>query len=116
VRFRLGEKAYRDPTVGQLGETDERDLVPTKSGRYPPTDPGVDVRRWFQQVRAHAIETVHEPVKAILEGPGQGPTRGLIAPRRVVLGAVLVYQLALLHRLDTHADRRVGLKPFFQAA
>jgi len=42
--------------------------------------------------------------------------RGLIATRRYVLGAVLVYQLALLHRFQTGGDFRVGLKPFLQAA
>jgi len=32
------------------------------------------------------------------------------------LGAVLVYQLALLYRFQTHASLRVGLKPLLQAA
>jgi hypothetical protein len=39
-----------------------------------------------------------------------------VATRRFALGAVLVYQLTLLHRAAAGADLRVGLKPFLQAA
>ena len=44
------------------------------------------------------------------------PTRGLVATRRFVLGAVFVYQLVLLHRLALGADLRTGLKPCLRAA
>jgi hypothetical protein len=39
---------------------------------------------------------------AIFDCQGQVPTRGLIATRRHVLAAVLVYQLVLLHRFQPH--------------
>lgn len=47
---------------------------------------------------------------------GNVPTRGLVPTQRFVLGAVLVYQLALWYRLEHGLDLRVGLKPFLQAA
>jgi hypothetical protein len=44
------------------------------------------------------------------------PTRGLHATPRFALGAALVHQLTLWHRLEEGADLRVGLKPFLKAA
>jgi hypothetical protein len=40
----------------------------------------------------------------------------LVATRRYLLGAVLVYQLVLLQRFEVGHDLRVGLKAFLQAA
>jgi len=40
----------------------------------------------------------------------------LIATRRFVLGALLVYQLALLYRHEHGQDLRAGLKAFLKAA
>lgn len=116
LRFLLGDKTYHDPQLQQLWETDERVLVTTQPGRYPHADAGVEVRRIFHRLRSHAIENFNEQFKGIFHGHGQVPTRGLVATRRFVLGAVFVYQLALLHRHETHAALRVGLKPFLQAA
>jgi Transposase DDE domain len=116
LRFLLGDKTYHDPDLAQLWETSERVLVTTQPGRYPHTDAGVEVRRIFHRLRSRAIENFNEQFKGIFHGHGQVPTRGLIATRRFVLGAVFVYQLALLHRFETHAELRVGLKPFLQAA
>jgi len=44
------------------------------------------------------------------------PTRGLRATRRFALGAVFVYQLAVLHRYQSGSALRQGLKPFLCAA
>jgi hypothetical protein len=44
------------------------------------------------------------------------PTRGLVRTQRFALGAVFVYQLALLYRFEHHQDLRVGLKAFLNAA
>ena len=44
------------------------------------------------------------------------PTRGLLATRRCLLGAVFVYQLTLLYRFEHGGDLRVGLKAFLKAA
>jgi hypothetical protein len=116
VRFVLGDVHYNDPAVRQLCEAADRVLVTTKRGRYPHTDPGVEVRRLFHRLRSLANENFNAQFKGIFDCAGQVPTRGLVATRRYVLGAVFVYQLVLLHRFEAGADLRVGLKPFLQAA
>jgi Transposase DDE domain len=116
LRFLLGDRTYHDPDLENLCAAQECTLVTTQPGRYPHADPGVEVRRIFHRLRSRSIENFNEQFKGIFHGHGQVPTRGLVATRRFVLGAVFVYQLALLHRFETHADLRIGLKPFLQAA
>ena len=70
----------------------------------------------FHELRSRAIENFNGQFKAIFDVNGPVPTRGRRATARVVLGAVLVYQLTLLHRHAAGATLRVGLKPFLQAA
>ncbi len=74
------------------------------------------MRRLFHGLRSHAIENFNGQFKAIFDISRPVPTRGLRATRRLLLGAVLVYQLALLHRHQIGEPLRVGLKPFLQAA
>jgi hypothetical protein len=116
VRFVLGDVHYNDPDLRDACEAADRLLVTTKRGRYPHTDPGVEVRRVFHRLRSLANENFNAQFKGIFDCQGQVPTRGLVATRRFVLGAVFVYQLALLHRSKAGADLRLGLKPFVQAA
>ena len=44
------------------------------------------------------------------------PTKGLVNTTRFALGAVLVYQMALLYQYEHGRDLRVGLKAFLKAA
>ncbi len=44
------------------------------------------------------------------------PTKGLVNTTRFALGAVFVYQLALLYRFEQQLDLRVGMKAFLKAA
>lgn len=112
----LGDVQYNDPELHRQCESQNRLLVTTKRGKYPHTDDGVEVRRIFHQLRSHAIEAFNAQFKAIFDCLGQVPTRGLVPTQRFVLGAVLLYQLALLHRFENGDDLRVGLKPYLQAA
>jgi hypothetical protein len=91
-------------------------LVITKRGSYPHTDDGVEVRRIFHKLRSVANENFNEHFKAIFEVHGEVPTRGLINTARFALGAVFVYQLALLYRHERKMDINRGLKPFLRAA
>jgi hypothetical protein len=116
VRFVLGDVHYNDPALHALCAASGRVLVTTRRGPHPHTDEGVEVRRVFHQLRSHALETFNSQFEATFGCLGQVPTRGLVATQRFVLGAVLVYQLTLLHRHAVGADLRVGLKPFLQAA
>jgi DDE family transposase len=116
VRFVLGDQHYADSDLHALCAAHDRVLVTSKPGRYPHTDDGVEVRRLFHELRSRALENFNAQFKAIFGCLGQVPTRGLVPTQRFALGAVLVYQLTLLHRFDAGADLRVGLKPFLQAA
>ena len=55
-------------------------------------------------------------VKSYKYGHGQVPTKGLFASQRFALGAIFVYQLALLYRFEHHLDLCVGLKAILKAA
>jgi len=90
-------------------------LVSTRE-RDPHQDTGVQVRRIVHGLRSRAIENFTGQGKAIVDCQGQVPTRTLRATQRFVLGAVFVYHLVLLSRLQAGPHLRVGLKPFVQAA
>ncbi len=116
LRFLLGDTSYNDPDLRERCAADDRLLVATKRGAHPHTDDGVEVRRIFHQLRTHAIENFNAQFKGIFDCGGQVPTRGLVATRRYILGAVFVYQLTLLYRFEHGGDLRVGLKAFLKAA
>ncbi len=116
VRFVLGDRHYNTPDLHALCERDDRILVATKYGRYPHTDDGVEVRRVFHKLRSLAIENFNEHFKGIFDGHGQVPTKGLIATQRFALGAIFVYQLALLYRFEHDLPLCVGLKAFLKSA
>jgi Transposase DDE domain len=119
ARFVLGDIHYNAPNVREAclrNAQEERFLVTTKRGAYPHTDDGVEVRRIFHKLRSMANENFNEHFKAIFELHGEVPTRGLINTQRFALGAVLVYQLALLYRHEQNLEVNRGLKPFLRAA
>ncbi|HEX6479152.1 MAG TPA: transposase [Ktedonobacteraceae bacterium] len=115
VRFVLGDRHYNTPDLHALCERDDRVLVTTKYGHYPHTDAGVEVRRVFHKLRSLAIENFNEHFKGIFDGHGQVPTKGLIATQRFALGAIFVYQLALLYRFEHGLPLCVGLKAFLKS-
>jgi len=118
ARFVLGDIHYNAQNVREacLRGTEERFLVASKRGAYPHTDDGVELRRIFHKLRSMGNENFNEHFKAIFEVHGQGPTKGLINTKRFALGAVLVYQLALLYRHERNLEINRGLKSFLRAA
>ena len=116
LRFLLGDQHSGDPELRQQCEPRGWLLVTPKGGTYPHTDDGTQVRSMLHKTRSIAIENFNEHFQGIFDGHGQVPTKGLTATRRFALGAVFVYQLALLHRHQVGAELRVGLKPFLRAA
>jgi hypothetical protein len=116
TRFVLGDVHYNAPNVREV--CDDAGLIPvtTQYGPYPHTDDGVEVRRVFHKLRSLTIENFNEHFKGIFDGHGQVPTKGLANTSRFVLGAVFVYQLALLYRFENGLDPNVGLKAFLKAA
>jgi|RhiMetdeSRZDD1v2_1073273.scaffolds.fasta_scaffold587476_2 Transposase DDE domain len=116
ARYVLGDRHYNAPNVHDTCDRAGRTLVATRYGPYPHTDGGVEVRRVFHKLRSLAIENFNEHFKGIFDCHGAVPTRGRLATRRFALGAVFLYQLALLHRFEHQLDLRVGLKAFLCAA
>jgi hypothetical protein len=116
VRYLLGDIHYNAPNVRQAWESFDRFLVVPQYGSYPHTDIGKEVRRIFHKLRSTAIENFNEQFKGIFDGHGQVPTKGLVNTQRFALGAIFVYQLALLYRFEHGLDLRVGLKAFLKAA
>jgi hypothetical protein len=116
TRYLLGDIHYNAPNIREAWESDERVLVVPQYGPYPHDDEGKEVRRIFHKLRSITIENFNEQFKGIFDGHGQVPTKGLVNTQRFALGAILVYQLALLYRFEHHMDLRVGLKPFLKAA
>ncbi len=115
ARFILGDLHYNAPNVRETCDQAGRILATTQYGPYP--HPGnVEVRRVFHKLRSVAIENFNEQFKGIFDGHGQVPTKGLCNTRRFALGAVLLYQVALLYRFQHDQPLRVGLKAFLKAA
>lgn len=116
ARFVLGDTHYNAPEVRELCESQDRILVASKHGSYPHTDAGVEVRRVFHELRSRAIENFNGQFKSIFGGNGQVPTKGWLNTARFALGAIFVYQLALLYQYEHEQDLRAGLKAFLKAA
>jgi hypothetical protein len=114
--FVLGDIHYNTPELKAHCDLRGRTLVTTQYGPYPHTGTGVEVRRLFHKLRSTAIENFNEQFKGIFSTHEQVPTKGQVATKRFALGAVLVYQIALLYRFEKGMDLRVGLKPFLRAA
>ena len=76
----------------------------------------LEVRRIFHKLRSVAVENFTEHFKGIFDGHGQVPTKGLISTQHFALGAIFVYQLALLYRFEQSIDLCVGLKAFLKSA
>jgi len=94
----------------------DRFLVVPQYGPYPHHGLGKEVRRIFHKLRSITNENFNEQFKGIFDGHGQVPTKGLINTQRFVLGAIFVYQFALLYRFEHGLDLRVGLKAFLKGA
>lgn len=116
ARYLLGDIHYNAPNVRAAWEQDGRVLIAPQYGPYPHTGLGVEVRRVFHKLRSRAIENFNEHFKGIFDGHGQVPTKGLLNTQRFALGAIFVYQLALLYRFENGLNLNIGLKAFLKAA
>jgi hypothetical protein len=120
MRYVLGDQHYNTPLMRAVCRLRGWWLVATHRGKRRVTDMGVEVRRIFHKLRSVAMENFNEQFKGIFDGHGCVPTKGLVATRRYALGAIFVYQLALLYRFEhlglRGCDLNVGLKAFLKAA
>ena len=116
ARFVLGDTHYNAPEVRAACIRSERSLVASGGGPYPHTDAGVEVRRILHTLPHVEIENFNEHLKAVFDAHGPVPTKGEADTARFALGAVFVYQLALLYRPEHDLGANAGLKAFLRAA
>jgi hypothetical protein len=116
VRYVLGDQHYNTTELRAECARQHRELVATRRGAHPHTDGGVEVRRIFHQLRSQAIEPFNGLFKNIFEWGGQMPVKGLNRCQLFVLGAVLLYQLALLYQHEHHMPVGTDVKPLLRAA
>jgi hypothetical protein len=116
MRLVLGDVHYNAPNAHEACERRGFWLITPRYGAYPHDDQGVEVRRIFHLLRHQAIENFYEQFKSIFNAHEQVPTKGLVNTTRFALGAILVYQLALLYRFEQELDLSVGIKAFLNAA
>lgn len=114
--YLLGDMSYNDPELREVCDDAAITLITSRRGPHPHRDGGVDVRRVFHALRSKSIENWNGQFKAIFDVNQPVPTRGRMATRRWVLGAVFIYQLTVWCRFDADEDLRTGLKPFIRAA
>ena len=112
----LGDLHYNTPELQEHCHCRDRILVTTQYGAYPHIGPGVEVRRIFHKLRSITIENFNEQFKAIFSAHDQVQTKGEVNTKRWALGAILVYQIALLYRFEHNQPLRQGIKPFLKAA
>ncbi|HEX8537222.1 MAG TPA: transposase [Cystobacter sp.] len=115
-RFVLADSAYNTSELHALCAERERILVASSRGKQPRTDAGKDVRRVFHALRGIAIENFNALFKSTFDARRPAPTRGLVNTQRFALGAVFVFQLALLYRSHRGACNQRGLKALLRAA
>ena len=116
VRYVLGDTHDNDPDLRRRCHQRGCELVATRRGRYPRRDGGMEVRKIFHQLRSQAIEPFNGLFKNVFEWRVKMPVKGLLPSQRLALGAVVVYQLALLYQHQQGLPLGQGIKPLLRAA
>jgi hypothetical protein len=116
VRYVLGDTHYNDPELRQQCHRRNCELVATRRGPYPHRDGGVEVRKIFHKLRSQAIEPFNGLFKNVFGWRMKMPVKGLQRSQLLALGAVVVYQLALLYQHERHLPLGKGVKPFLRTA
>jgi hypothetical protein len=116
VRYILGDTHYNTPDLRRACQGRGWWLVASRRGKYPHADSGVEVRRIFHKLRSQSIEPFNGLFKNVFEWSGQVPVKGLRRTQRLVLGAVLLYQLVLLYQFQHRKPLGIGVKALLRAA
>jgi hypothetical protein len=116
VRYVLGDTHDNDPELRRRCHQRGCELVATRRGLYPHCDGGVEVRKIFHKLRSQAIEPFNGLFKNVFEWRVKMPVKGLPRSQLLALGAVVVYQLALLHQHQQGLPLGQGIKPLLRAA
>jgi hypothetical protein len=116
VRYVLGDTHYNTPELRQECSQRGWELVATRRGPYPHRDGGVEVRKVFHKLRSQAIEPFNGLFKNVFEWRVKMPVKGLQRSQLLALGAVVIYQVVLLHQHERNLPVGKGIKPLLRAA
>lgn len=116
IRVLLGDRAFATDNLRAASAEADWELITPQPGPYPHTDPQVETRRAWHRRRSTTIEPLNQLLKGLFDLHAGVPTRGHLPTQRFILGAVFVYQLALLYRFDHGLPLQRGLKSFLRAA
>jgi hypothetical protein len=116
TRYVLGDTHYNDGDLRSQCQRRGTELVATRRGAYPHRDGGAAVRQVFHQLRSKSIEPFNGLFKGVFEWRVKMPVKGLERSRLLALGAIVIYQLALLYQHERHLPLGQGIKPLLRAA
>jgi hypothetical protein len=116
TRYVLGDTHYNDPELRCQCQRRGAELVATRRGAYPHQDGGAAVRKVFHQLRSRSIEPFNGLFKGVFEWRVKMPVKGLERSKLLALGAIVIYQLALLYQHERDLPLGQGIKPLLRAA
>jgi len=116
ARFVLADSQYDTAELHQLCALAGRTLIASHRPGSPRNRAGSEVRKVFHGLRGIAIENFNSLFKSTFDVRRPLPTRGLLNTQRFALGAVLVFQLALLYRFHSGELHQQGIKALLRAA
>ena len=116
VRDVLGAPHDNDPELRDHCPQRGWDLVATRRGPQPHRASGVEVRKGVHTLRSQAIAPFNGLFKNVFEWRVKMPVKGLQRSQLLALGAVVLYQLALLYQHEHNLPLGKGIKPLLRAA
>jgi Transposase DDE domain len=116
TRYVLGDTHYNDGELQGQCQRRGTELVATRRGAYPHRDGGAAVRKVFHQLRSKSIEPFNGLFKGVFEWRVKMPVKGLERSKLLALGAIIIYQLALLYQHERNLPLGQGIKPLLRAA
>ena len=82
----------------------------------PQQDGGAAVRKVFHQLRSKSIEPLNGLFKGVFEWRVKMPVKGIQRSQLVAMGAIILYQLALLYQHERGLPLGQGIKLLLRAA
>jgi hypothetical protein len=116
ARFVLADSQYDTAELHHLCSAGGHTLVASHRPGSPRNAAGTEVRKLFHGLRGIAMENFNSLFKSTFDARRPLPTRGLLNTQRFALGAVLVFQLALLYRYHSGELHQQGIKALLRAA
>jgi hypothetical protein len=116
TRYVLGDTHYSDGDLRGQCQRRGAELVATRRGTSPHRDGGAAVRKVFHQLRSKSIEPFNGLFKGVFEWRVKMPVKGLERSKLLALGAIVIYQLALLYQHEHTLPLGQGIKPLLRAA